>query len=405
MKHLGPFLIAMTFALNACSSTTPGTIPSGATGASGAAVHSDAVAPNTRHRKSGRIAFHIVMPRLRQHGRHHAHYIPASGQSITITLNTVNGAPPQTGIATSTNSTLTGCATGCTVVGPFSPPGSDNFTVTIFAGPVGAPGAALSTATKTFTLAVGTQNNLPLTLDGVPAKFALHASAPVAAGGTPLVATALPIDVLDAAGDVITGTYSSPVTITDPDTSSLTACSGLCGSALQLGAAGTAVTSVVLTDDTDAGSVEVSYGGLDIAPAVLTGSTSAGALTASGAVSFAPSVAAISYTGPTLSMLPELDLYAPSGHTGSTGAFTDAQAGWTNTPYNQTITEGDTCSTIATFAQTTGTNGTAWTATAIAAPVAGTCTATLTGGGAATLAVTTTYTSGTIGVNARHHSH
>lgn len=297
------------------------------------------------------------------------------------------------------------------MTGPFAPPGSDNFTVTIFGGPVGNPGPMLSTATKTLTMTAGQANHLTITLQGVPAEFQLHSTMPSGTGGTAFAATALPIDVLDADGDVITGTYSTPVTIDDPDATSLTACSGSCGSALQLGS-GSASKSVVLNDDTDSGNVKISYGGMDIVPAALTASIGAGPLTASGGVTFSPAVGSISYTGPlNSSSLPELDLYAPlDGGTGSTGTFIDSQSGWTESPYDQTIGENDTCNSggnaIATYGQTTGNNGTAWTGTAVASPVAGTCTATLTGGAGATLAVTTTYTSGDIGISLRHrHGH
>jgi hypothetical protein len=366
------------------------------------AAAGDAAAPALR-RRYGRVLFHIVVPHKRHAKRDR--YIPGSSASITITLNAVDGGPPPSGLALSTNSALTHCSSGCTVVGPFSPPGSDNFTVTIFGGPVGNPGPQLATATKTLTISAGALNTPSVTLLGVPAKFALHGSMPSGTAGTALAATALPIDVEDADGDVIAGTYSTPVTISDPDTSSLSACGGLCGSALQLGA-GSPGKSVVLNDSTDAGNVQISYGGLDIAPAALTGSTSDGALTASGSVTFAPAVASISYSGPLNgSSLPELDLYAPSGSgTGSTAAFTDSQTGWTNAPYNQVVAESDNCSStfsIATFAQTTGTDGTAWTATAVASPSPATCTATLTAGGGATLAVTTTYTGTGIGINAK----
>jgi len=410
MKTTAPAIVAMLLAFSACSGGNPATVTPIQNGGALDVANAATVAPASKRKKAGRIAFHITVPRVgRRHpGRGmHPHYIPGSAASITITLNTVNGSAPPNGLAASTNSSLTSCSGGCTVVGPYSPPGSDNFTVTIFGGPVGNPGPALATASKTFAIAAGTVNSGSITLAGVPAQFAFQGTAPSATANTVLSPAALPIEVEDADGDVITGTYSTPVTIADPDTNSLTACSGPCGSALEVNG-GAASKTAVLTSSTDAGSVTISYGGIDLSPVALTGSTSAGALTAVGSVTFAPSVASISYTGPLNgSNQPEIDLYAPLGSgTGSTGSFTDSQSGWTNAPYNQTIGESDTCdgagNAIATYAQTTGTNGTAWTGTAIASPVAGTCTATLTGGGGATLAVKTTYTSGSIGINVVH---
>jgi hypothetical protein len=393
-------------ALAACSGRElgGGSGPNALPASSSAGEHpSTAFARVAQRRKYGRLILHVTVPR--RHGRH-SHYIPGSAASITITLNTVNGSQPPAGTVPSTNSALTGCETSCTVAGPFAPPGSDNFTVTIFGGPAGNPGLPLSTASKTATIVAGTANTFSITLQGVPAKFALQGAMPAAAAGTALGATGIPIEVEDADGDVITGTYSAPVTIADPDTSSLTACSGICGSALQL-SGGSANNSVVLDGSTDAANVQIRYGGLDIAPVALAASTSSGALTAVGSVTFSPSVAPVVYSGSLNgSSLPEIDLYEPlGGGTGSTGSFTDSQAGWTGSPYFKTIGESDNCNSganaIATYAQTTGTNGTAWTATAVAGPASGSCTATLTGGAGATLAVTTTYTTGSLGISAR----
>ena len=342
---------------------------------------------------TGRLVFHIVVPRRRRDVGH-AHFIPASGRSITITLNTVNGGPPPAGLQLTATAALTNCASGCTVIGPASPPGSDNFTVTIFGPAVGNAAPALSTATATFDLVAGRVNTPSITLNGVPAKFALHGAMPSAGGGTALPSTGLPIDVEDAAGDAITGSYALPVTLSDPDASSLMACGGLCGSALALGA-GPFAKSVTLTSSSDSGAVAIRYGGLDVAPVALTASTTSGTLAAAGSVTFSPSVPAIAYTGPVNGTIPTIELgtFGPT-HVTSV-SFTDSQVGWSNAPYGQTIVESDNCdgggNAIATFAQNNVTNGTAWTATAVASPAVGSCTATLTGGAGATLAVITNY--------------
>jgi hypothetical protein len=405
MKTWRPLFVLALFTLSACGgglSTVPPAQPGSAPAAAGRSAASAPAAAMRRpgQPQEGRLVFHITLPRVRR-GKH-SHFIPASSQSITITLNTVNGGAPPTQFPRSVNSSLNPahCGNPCTVDGPWSPPGSDNFTVTVLGGPVGTPGPALSTATQTFTILNGKANAPSITLLGVPAQFALHATMPAGAGGNAFATPApLPIDVKDADGDVITGTYSAPVTLTDPDATSLTACSGLCGSALKAGS-GSISKSVAIASSTAAATVTLVYGGMDVLPVTLRASTAAGALTLHGAATFSPSVASIVYTGPQNEvLLPELDLYAISG-TGSTGAFTDSQAGWSTSPYSQSIGENDDCSTIATFAQTL--SGTSWTATAVADPSAGTCTATLTGGAGATLGISTTYTTTAIGVDAAH---
>lgn len=374
MTTLRPFVGLIFVALSACSAKPLVSIPPESGG-------------------YGRLILHVRIPHERQ-PRRRSHFVPGLAKSISITLNEVNGEPPPARVVRTAKSALSDCSSGCSVVGPAAPPGSDNFTVSIFGGPLGTPGPALSTATATFAIVAGKANAASITLNGVPAKFALHKPMPSASGGTALAVTALPIDVEDADGDVITGTYSTPVTLSDSDGSSLTACGGLCGSAIQLGS-GTGTKRVVLANSMASADVTIRYGGMDIVPAALTASTSSGPLVSVGSVTFSPTVAPISYVGPLNGSAPEIVLGVMGPTTTLTKNFTDSQSGWTNAPYDQTIGEGDNCNSggnaIATYAQNAVTNGTAWTVTVVGSPVVGTCTATLHGGAGAALAITTKY--------------
>ncbi|MBV8491726.1 MAG: hypothetical protein JO199_14465 [Candidatus Eremiobacteraeota bacterium] len=191
--------------------------------------------------------------------------------------------------------------------------------------------------------------------------------------------------------------YAAPVTVTDSDSSSLTL-----GTALAVGG-GTPGSSVILNTSTDAGNLTLNYGGLDIAPATISASTQS--VSSSNLGSFKPSVAAIVYSGPsgTISSQ-EVDLSTQT----LAGNWTDSQAGWTNSPYDETIGESDNCTSsgnaVATLAQTgSSAGGTAWTATEANAPAVGSCTVTLTGGAGASLGVTVTYTAPIpIGINFKH---
>jgi len=128
----------------------------------------------------------------------------------------------------------------------------------------------------------------------------------------------------------------------------------------------------------------MSYNGNAITSATITASATGAT---SNSVTFTPASAAIVYTGNLNgSGNPEIDLYAPlGGGTGSTGTFTATQAGYSNITY----TGGSACSTFATIAQ----SGSTFTVTAIASPVAGTCTITLDGFNGSTQNVIITYTS------------
>ncbi|HTX59793.1 MAG TPA: hypothetical protein VMH02_08935 [Verrucomicrobiae bacterium] len=103
-------------------------------------------------------------------------------------------------------------------------------------------------------------------------------------------------------------------------------------------------------------------------------------------MTFTPTSASIVYSGNVNgSGNPEIDLYAPlGGGTGSQFTFTATQAGYSG------ITETTSgCSNIAAVTQ----SGSTFTVTAVASPVAGTCSLTLHGFNGSTQAVIITYTS------------
>ncbi|GAC1388427.1 MAG: hypothetical protein NVSMB31_02350 [Vulcanimicrobiaceae bacterium] len=334
----------------------------------------------------GQTQFFLRLPGTSNNARK-PQYVTANVASVTVTLTSVNGGAPPSGLTTSvtTNISAGSCSSGCTINGPASPPGSDNFTLTTFDAS-GGGGNAISTASPTLAIAVGVANSSTITLLGVPKSFSIT-SVPSATAGTAFGSAAtLSLAVKDADGVTITGTYASPVTVTDSDASSLTQ-----GSALSVNG-GAAASSIQSNASSDV--IKLSYGGLAIAPATLTaGATGA----TNGTASFAPALSAIVYSGPLVSTLPEIDLYAATG-TGSSATFTASEVGWTNAPYNRSITatQAGACSTIAT---TSPASGTSFTTTAVASPTAGTCTLTLSDfASGQTKGVTLTYTTSGFGV-------
>src|ERR1700692_179270 len=314
-------------------------------------------------------------------------YVTANILSIQIVLNTVNGAAPPSGLVLSvtTNIAPGSCASGCTISGPSSPPGSDNFTLTTFDA-TNAGGEGISTATTTLTIAQGAPNSNTITLLGIPHSFTLS-GIPAGTAGTAFWSPAtITLTVKDVDGNTMTGTYANSVTIADSDLSSLTQ-----GSALSINGAAVA-SSVTSTASSDV--LTLNYGGLAILPATLTASAT-GATNAT--ATFAPALQPIVYTGPLNGSTPEIDLYATSG-TGSTGAFTASETGWTNGPYskNLSLTVPAGCSTIATASPASGTS---FTVTSGASPAAGTCTMTLGDSVGQTKALTVTYSTSTFPVN------
>jgi len=304
-------------------------------------------------------------------------YIGAGAKSVTVTLTSVNGGIPPSGLTTSVTTTITPANCPCTVGGPLVPPGSDAFTFTTYDASDGT-GNIIATASGTFTVTPGIANSQSaITLAGVPHAFAFGALPTAIAGTAFSSAQTFTLTVKDSDGNAIAGTYANPVTVTDPDAS------GSQGSQISIngGAYGQTVTSTASTDV-----FALNYGGLAIAPATLTAS-STGAT--NGTASFAPALSAIAYTGTLNSSLqPEIDLTATSG-AGSSGTFSAAEDGWTTAPFDRSFTATTSgCGSIGTVSPETGT---AFTFTAVAAPVVGTCSITLTGGGGQTKTIIGAY--------------
>jgi hypothetical protein len=310
-------------------------------------------------------------------------YVGAGSNSVTITLNSVNGGADPAGLTTSVTSTIVGSHCPCTVSGPLVPPGSDTFSFTTYDGANGT-GNVIATYTNTYTVSPGVANTQTgVTLQGVPHAFAI-AGVPSGAAGTAFAAPAtLTLTVKDADGNTISGTYANAVTITDSDTS------GALGSQIAIngGAYGSSVTSTASTDV-----LTLKYGGLAIATATLSASAT-GATSATAA--FAPTRAAIVYSGPLNGTTPEIDLYAPTG-TGASGTFTASEVGWTGATYGKALTATTSgCGSIGTVSPNSGTS---FTFSVASTPLVGSCTITLSDGLGETQNITGTFTTNGFGL-------
>jgi hypothetical protein len=335
-----------------------------------------ATAPNRKHRRKGTLTVRIRIPRRARHRAHGPRFIGAATQGMTMAFS---GPTTTTQVVNLTPSDprCTGVPLTCTISLTLL---AGNYAVTIDTydqAPVGGniPGSAnlLSTAKNApFTMAGGVNNSIGVTLDGVPATFAIS-GLPSGAGGTAFsAAQSFTVTAKDADGDVITGTYEHPVTVSDSDTSSLTQ-----GTALAVNG-GTAATSVLGTSSSDAFTLD--YGGLAIPPATITASAT-GATNGTG--TFTPALQPIIYAGP-------LNGSNPNVQFGITSAsFSASEAGWTNAPYSKllTATAASNCSTIGSV---TPGSGTAFTASVAASPTFGSCVVTLADGVSQTIGVTLT---------------
>jgi streptogramin lyase len=149
-------------------------------------------------------------------------FVSPATQSVVIALQGA-AAPLATINLTSSagNCTTTTSGTSCTVTVQ-APVGQDTFVITCFDG-LNGNGNQLSTATVAATVAANAQNTLGFTLNGVVASTAVilgSTSVPVGAPAT----VAVTVIGYDASGNIIIGpgNYSSPITLTDSDTSGVT---------------------------------------------------------------------------------------------------------------------------------------------------------------------------------------
>ena len=354
-------------------------------------------------------------------------YIASSTLSVKITLTadsvgidptTITGNPAVTNVAAGS------CTSGCTVNGPPTPPGTDSFTIVTYDAN-GATGHALNAAQKNgVAIAAGANTAVSVILGAIPATLSIS-GVPTGAGaltaGTQSQTASISVVAADGHGDTIP-TAQAPnvfyvdstgallnITVTDPDTNAHGSCVINTGTSTCTGAAPTSVTF----SGPDVTRL-LAYDGLAENPVTLTASASGAT---NGTTSFQPKLNAPAFnssqatpSGVALTGSAEIDLFATSG-IGSTGSESFTESGWTGTPYNHAllITGTPACTpaapaltgiaTVSAGANST-TNGTPFTATAVASPTAGSCPVTVGDGlssnttdGSATLTVTYTTSS------------
>lgn len=219
-----------------------------------------------------------------------------------------------------------------------------------------------------FTIAPG-RNVVSFALAGVVSSLTIFAIPRNGAGIKK--ATALSIQAKDPDGNIIVGPYDKPVGVKTSDTSGAT-------SVATAGANNPPKGQLTESGDT----ATLNYSGLAIEPVAISASAKG---VKSVSTAFAPKLNAI---GPK-SLTQGLDLNGIGNiptihrthrlrqHSGDEPlvSFTAKETGWTNAPYNKTLTATlNGCSSVATIYPNVGTTFTLWVA---ASPATGTCTLTL----------------------------
>jgi hypothetical protein len=202
--------------LAACASEETGTLP-------GTQTAANSISPASK--RTSTLTIRIRIPKTRHHRGKAPRYISAATQGMTMAFS---GPSTFTQVINLTPSDprCSGSPLECTIQVSLKP-GKYTATIDTYdqapvdgAIPVGAN--LLSTAHDVaFTVAAGVANRIGLTLDGVPASITVGGF-PTASAGTGFLNKSFSVTVMDADSYVIVGTYSTPITLTDSDTSGAT---------------------------------------------------------------------------------------------------------------------------------------------------------------------------------------
>jgi hypothetical protein len=389
MKRLGNRIFSSAVALIAAASVA-------ACGGGGGGGTSPIITPTsapTTPTQSNLVTsqFVIVVPSGTSAGARKPQFVSSASLSITITLTNPPAGLSPTSVSTNISGSTCTVATPCIVNGPPSPPGvADTFQLTTFDATGGA-GNALDSGSVTFTPTAGQANTAPtVTMKGIPFSITITGVPSNFNANTASQTANLTVTVKDHSGQTITGTYANPVRITDLDAEETPGhadapfATNLTGTHVVGGGCPPFFYCVDLLTDTD--TITLNYGGLAENPVVLASSATGVTGGNAGTATFTPIVQAIvKDSGPTTTLGGDgIDLFTnDAGSTvGYSGTEQYKEPGFTNSPYSKSlsITGAGACSTFATLS--TGANdtthGTPFTATAIASPVAGVCTITVT---------------------------
>jgi hypothetical protein len=273
-------------------------------------------------------------------------YVSPGADSLTVTVNTVNGAAPPSWVTPNpdtisldtsdcTSPTQGHPTVTCTVTIP-APPGTVNYTFQAFKS--GATPLLLAENTQDETIPEATAVTLKTTLRGVVSTLDFGSTTLAASTSATGVPSSVTVDVVpvDAAGfAIVNGTdaapFDSPITVTDGDTSGQTTLSVN---------GGVAASAVQLTSPTD--TLVIKYTGEGLNPFDLTasGTNQGGAPDITGSGPIATSLNAFTFPGllDDLSGDGNIDNGSPTlffAQASGTGNVTVSELGWTNAPYDQ----------------------------------------------------------------------
>lgn len=206
--------------------------------------------------QSATVQFTIVVPsaHITTAGRMRPNFTaPPGTQSVTIGVSSVNGSSstttPTVVNLTGSNCTTTPAQTSCTA-SVTVPAGNDVMQVKTYAQP-DAAGAMTGEGNLTLQAAAGGSYTEPTVTGGTVAKISVATFGVEGVAGTyPVVVTAY-----DSNGNAIIGSYASPITVADSDTTT-----------------NTSLSATTLSDSTAAAALTLTYSGASISPVTISAS-------------------------------------------------------------------------------------------------------------------------------------
>jgi streptogramin lyase len=180
-------------------------------GGAGGPPTTSAVATKTR----GTLALHFPPPNADAATRRREFLSPSA---VSAAIRITGASTPVIADVAAGSSACTASAGGrtCTIA-VTADIGDDTFTVTLYTG-ANATGAVLGSGSASQTVAAGSPFTVDVGVLGIVASIKLTASVIEFTPGTATSAT-LSVTALDAGGNLIAGTYDSPIALTNTDTS------------------------------------------------------------------------------------------------------------------------------------------------------------------------------------------
>jgi len=182
---------------------------------SGGGASSGGVQAQAFERGTVAMTFPPVVTSSSSASRKRPQFLSPSTASVSIAVTGVAAPVIASVAANSPNCTAVGAGRACTVT-VSAPVGSSIFTVKLYDG-ANATGNLLGTGTGTATVTSGSPFTVAIGVTGVAGSIDITATQATFVPGT-AATTPLTVTLHDADGNVITGTYATPVTLTDSDT-------------------------------------------------------------------------------------------------------------------------------------------------------------------------------------------